>query len=393
MVTNGDYRLVPIGLTSHRLFQAKYQGQWGSVCYSGMGSNTASVLCRSVGLEGNSWASYSYSYSIANASRFSYMDVACTGLENDLGACPKIPVDSSSWSSSSCSVPQSNSVSVACEEPLNITFRLQYGGNSGTLLATVNGQEGYVCDDLFDSSSAAVVCRSMGLPWQNAREYDVTAYSYPFVLDDVQCTGRESQFKQCSYSREHNCYSAEVVGLTCSNSTSGGGGSSTYTSSGVNMDALLAFGIIIPVCLFGAYFVWKRWKQGQETGQQNNAIRMGGTSPAPAVRLRNSVSVEKKARVLVHQPKPQRIPMAQPVIPTAQVISSGGQPIPTAQVVSAQGGYPVVQPQHPVAQPVYHQPPPGYSSQNAGLGYPSAPPAYQEQAPPAFYADADENPE
>ena len=37
----------------------------------------------------------------------------------------------------------------------------------------------------------------------------------PIVLDDVRCVGNESQIRNCSYTRTHNCVHLEDAGVTC----------------------------------------------------------------------------------------------------------------------------------------------------------------------------------
>ena len=91
-------------------------------------------------------------------------------------------------------------------------------GQNNLVLATVNGRTGTICDDVIDSNQngARVLCRQLGLRTRNARILDITGpSSYPIVLDDVRCTGRESNINQCRYSLRHNCRHSEDVALHC----------------------------------------------------------------------------------------------------------------------------------------------------------------------------------
>ena len=78
---------------------------------------------------------------------------------------------------------------------------------------------GTVCDDDWDDSDSAVVCRQLGFDGVNATR--VEAYygqgSGPILLDDVRCTGKESYIWECSHRgwKVHNCGHSEDVGVDC----------------------------------------------------------------------------------------------------------------------------------------------------------------------------------
>lgn len=84
-----------------------------------------------------------------------------------------------------------------------------------------DGQWGTVCDDSWDSTDALVVCRQLrypgpvtiltGAPYGQGRGN--------IAMDDVHCTGRESQLKECPFSgwNVHDCLHTEDVSIRCSN--------------------------------------------------------------------------------------------------------------------------------------------------------------------------------
>ena len=78
---------------------------------------------------------------------------------------------------------------------------------------------GTVCDDDWDDSDSAVVCRQLGFDGVSATK--ARAYygrgSGPILLDDVRCNGNESYIGECSHRGwgTHNCGHNEDVGVDC----------------------------------------------------------------------------------------------------------------------------------------------------------------------------------
>lgn len=77
---------------------------------------------------------------------------------------------------------------------------------------------GTVCDDLWGPPDSEVACRSLGYPTTGALFYGNFAgpTSLPIHMDDVGCSGTESELLLCPHITAHNCSHFEDVGLECS---------------------------------------------------------------------------------------------------------------------------------------------------------------------------------
>ena len=83
------------------------------------------------------------------------------------------------------------------------------------------GEFGLVCDDFWDIPAGHVVCRQLGyssavqaVTAQRNRDYETR----PILLDDVSCTGMESNLGDCVAhfgSTAHDCSWKEAAALYC----------------------------------------------------------------------------------------------------------------------------------------------------------------------------------
>eukprot|EP00731_Ephydatia_muelleri_P028213 Em0019g1086a len=99
---------------------------------------------------------------------------------------------------------------------MNGNIRLVGSTYSGRVEVCYNGAWGTVCDDFWDNTDAAVVCRQLGYGGGTG----IQAYgggTGTILLDDVGCTGNESRLWQCTNLGigVHNCVHSEDAGVTC----------------------------------------------------------------------------------------------------------------------------------------------------------------------------------
>ncbi|CAE7246594.1 lgals3bpa [Symbiodinium natans] len=89
-------------------------------------------------------------------------------------------------------------------------------GWAGRVEVFHDGQWGTVCDDSFDDTAAAVVCRQLGFE-RGGVVLATDPGSGPVWLDRVACTGSESLLWDCNFTGwgSHSCSHEEDVGVDC----------------------------------------------------------------------------------------------------------------------------------------------------------------------------------
>ncbi|NXW50737.1 DMBT1 protein, partial [Nyctiprogne leucopyga] len=145
-------------------------------------------------------------------------NVNCTGTEATLSEC-----QTRLWGSNSCD--HREDAGVMCSDVSTsgqLPLRLVNGSNSclGRVEVLHDHKWGTVCDDAWDLQDATVVCRELGcgIALSAPGSAHFGPGLDPIWLDDVHCTGMESNLTKCGLNNwgEHNCGHSEDAGVVCS---------------------------------------------------------------------------------------------------------------------------------------------------------------------------------
>ncbi|KAJ7374478.1 Neurotrypsin [Desmophyllum pertusum] len=201
-----------------------HQGVWGAVCDDGWDKNDAMVVCRELGYPGVALVTKG---SFGSAETINIEMVDCYGNETRLSQCSYKTSEEQSACRTSWAGKQAG---VICEAANNTDdkdipkVRLSTNPNwegSGLVEVFMQGRWGRVCDDLWDSRDAEVVCRQLG--FSGAEKATCCGWyfgrgSRPALMTYVRCTGKESSLFHCSHElegEEASCNRRSSAGVIC----------------------------------------------------------------------------------------------------------------------------------------------------------------------------------
>ncbi|NWR81039.1 DMBT1 protein, partial [Centropus unirufus] len=188
--------------------------RWGTVCDDGWDLPDAQVVCRQLGC-GQAMAAPVEAFFGRGVDPIWLDRVACQGLEATLEKCR------ARWWGTSCS--HEEDAGVVCSARTEVAeVRLVNGPSQCAGRAEVlhAGEWGTICDDNWDLSDAAVVCRQLGC----GRAIAAPGWAHfgqgtgRIWLDDLSCTGNEDNLGQCQAHPwgDTNCNHGEDAGVVCS---------------------------------------------------------------------------------------------------------------------------------------------------------------------------------
>ncbi|XP_051974979.1 deleted in malignant brain tumors 1 protein-like [Xyrauchen texanus] len=186
-----------------------HDGQWGTVCDNDWNNLDAAVACREMGC-GKFIEAKTGAYFGQGTGQVWLSDLQCYNSEFTLKSCK-----SSGWGKSSCG--HEKDAGVACQPKTKLVDG--FNACSGRVEVFQQWYWGKVCDDGWDVSDAAVVCREMGCG--DVIEAKTGAYfgqgSGSIWMADVNCVGNESTLSACE-SRKWgvtDCHQSKEAGVIC----------------------------------------------------------------------------------------------------------------------------------------------------------------------------------
>uniref|UniRef100_A0A1X7U1B7 Deleted in malignant brain tumors 1 protein n=1 Tax=Amphimedon queenslandica TaxID=400682 RepID=A0A1X7U1B7_AMPQE len=207
-----DIRLVGGSNATEGRVEVCINGAWGTVCDDLWGAPDAAVVCRQLGISGNAIARTN-AYFGAGTGPINMDNVQCTGNEGFLVNCSYLSIHN-------CGHSEDAGVTCGVQPECNHSDIRLVGGsnaNEGRVEVCINGAWGTVCDDLWGSADAAVVCNQLGISGTSIARTNAYfgAGTGPINMDNVQCTGNEGFLVNCTYLSIHNCGHFEDAGVTC----------------------------------------------------------------------------------------------------------------------------------------------------------------------------------
>lgn len=200
-----------------------HAAQWGTVCDDAWDAQDAAVVCRQLGFGAAGAQSISFATYGEGVGQIWLDNVACGGAEGALTQCA-----GQVWGDHNCSHSEDAGVICGAQDAggggacVEGQVRLVDGGaiDAGRVEICHAGRWGTVCDDAWDDTDAAVVCRQLGLPSAGAFALSVSAFGEgvgDIWLDEVGCNGAEAGLAACANPGwgQNDCQHIEDASVIC----------------------------------------------------------------------------------------------------------------------------------------------------------------------------------
>jgi hypothetical protein len=195
--------------------------RYGTICDEGWDNLDASVVCRQLEFSPYGSVAIVNENFGENTLPVSLTNVQCTGSESAIFDCVN--------STTPCNPFQD--AGVVCQD-ISTSFanctdgdvRLVGGVNSGEgrVEICINHAWGTICDELFQTAEAKVVCQQLGGFYRDGAVANLStgfgAGSGPIFLDGLRCAGVESNILECDRNHPvgiHNCGHSKDAGVSC----------------------------------------------------------------------------------------------------------------------------------------------------------------------------------
>ncbi|XP_061184939.1 deleted in malignant brain tumors 1 protein-like [Saccostrea echinata] len=224
-----------------------HNGIWGTVCDDKFGTEEAEVVCK---MQGLLFKFYSQGGTVMPSGTFGFGqgqiwidDLVCDGTERHLGQCQfcawgvtnckheeDVGVQCRTPSTGAPPTVQPNNCTTTPAAPQQWDVRIVGPDNQkglGFVEVYYNNQWSAVCDDLWGTNDARVICNMLCFDPVMARAGSVIEINYvrpnvssTFALDDVVCQGNENSLRDCRFTTGAaiDCLAPyEYASVTCTN--------------------------------------------------------------------------------------------------------------------------------------------------------------------------------
>lgn len=186
-----------------------YNGEWSPAVSASWGRNEVSVVCREMNC-GDAMSSSGTTFSTAELQRG--FKVKCTGRESSISQCTVLAYTAGDTE-------RLRHASVTCSG----IVRLTDGPNrcAGRVEVFNKGQWGNVCGGTWEMNDAKVICQQLncGNAFKITTEPDYGQGTGVFIVEHLECQGRESLLQQCDIRHGgKECNSSVVAGVVCADS-------------------------------------------------------------------------------------------------------------------------------------------------------------------------------